>query len=212
MEYLKYTPEMARDWKNAINASEGYLRKRVADSMNESQLVSKLWLVEELSNLNVKPVNISLLAGWFAQYIVPLLYDNIESVEWIENFEMDRDIKRVAYKFNTRYKKEDKYKVSIKNVMFGNLISLSSPTFDTVINCSCEHMYPMSKFKKLKNTGVDDNALYILQSSNDTQYDDHINCVNDADELADQANLIDVLYAGEKLLPNGMTRFMVIGR
>ena len=203
---------MARDWKNAINASEGYLRKRVADSMNESQLVSKLWLVEELSNLNVKPVNISLLAGWFAQYIVPLLYDNIESVEWIENFEMDRDIKRVAYKFNTRYKKEDKYKVSIKNVMFGNLISLSSPTFDTVINCSCEHMYPMSKFRKLKNTGVDDNALYILQSSNDTQYDDHINCVNDADELADQANLIDILYAGKKLLPNGMTRFMVIGR
>ena len=212
MEYLKYTPEMARDWKNAINASEGYLRKRVLDSMNESQLVSKMWLVEELSNLNVKPVNISLLAGWFAQYIVPLLYDNFESIEWIENFEMDRDVKSLAYKFNTRYKKEDKYKVSIKNVMFGNLISLSSPTFDTVINCSCEHMYPMSKFKKLKNTGVDDNALYILQSSNDTQYDDHINCVNDADELADQANLIDVLYAGEKLLPNGMTRFMVIGR
>ena len=212
MEYLKYTPEMAKDWKNAINASEGYLRKRVADSMNESQLVSKLWLVEELSNLNVKPVNISLLAGWFAQYIVPLLYDNIESIEWIENFEMDRDIKQVAYKFNTRYKKDNKYKISIRNVMFGNLISLSSPTFDTVINCSCEHMYPMSKFKELKNTGVNDDALYILQSSNDTQYDDHINCVNDADELADQANLVDILYAGKKLLPNGMTRFMVIGR
>jgi len=212
MEYLKYTPDMAKDWKNAINASEGYLRKRVADSMNESQLVSKMWLVEELSNLNVKPVNISLLAGWFAQYIVPLLYDNIESIEWIENFEMDRDIKQVAYKFNTRYKKDNKYKISIRNVMFGNLISLSSPTFDTVINCSCEHMYPMSKFKKLKNTGVNDDALYILQSSNDTQYDDHINCVNDADELADQANLVEILYAGEKFLPNGMTRFMVIGR
>ena len=212
MEYLKYTPEMAKDWKNAINASEGYLRKRVADSMNESQLVSKIWLVEELSNLNVKPVNISLLAGWFAQYIVPLLYDNIESIEWIENFEMDRDIKQVAYKFNTRYKKDNKYKISIRNVMFGNLISLSSPTFDTVINCSCEHMYPMSKFKELKNTGVNDDALYILQSSNDTQYDDHINCVDDADELADQANLAEILYAGERLLPNGMTRFMVIGR
>ena len=60
--------------------------------------------------------------------------------------------------------------------------------------------------------GVDDNALYILQSSNDTQYDDHINCVDDADELADQACLVDVMYSGEKLLPNGMTRFMVIGR
>jgi len=212
MEYLKYTPEMAKDWKNAINASEGYLRKRVLDSMNESQLVSKMWLVEELSNLNVKPVNISLLAGWFAQYIVPLLYDNIESIEWIENFEMDRDIKQVAYKFNTRYKKDNKYKISIRNVMFGNLISLSSPTFDTVINCSCEHMYPMSKFKELKNTGVNDDALYILQSSNDTQYDDHINCVKSADELAEQAKLVEIMYAGERLLPNGMTRFMVIGR
>jgi len=111
MEYLKYTPEMAKDWKNAINASEGYLRKRVLDSMNESQLVSKMWLVEELSNLNVKPVNISLLAGWFAQYISPLLYDNFESIEWIENFEMDRDVKSLAYKFNARYKKDDKYKV-----------------------------------------------------------------------------------------------------
>jgi len=70
----------------------------------------------------------------------------------------------------------------------------------------------MYKFKELENTGVNDNPLYILQSSNDTQYDDHINCVNDADELADQANLAEILYAGEKLLPNGMTRFMVIGR
>ena len=34
MEYLKYTPDMAKDWKNAINASEGYLRKRVADYAN----------------------------------------------------------------------------------------------------------------------------------------------------------------------------------
>ena len=212
MEYLKYTPEMARDWKNATNYAKGYLHKRVLDSMNESQLVSKMWLVQELLNLNVKPINISLLAGWFAQYTVPLLIDNFKTIEWIENFEMDRGIKNVAYKFNKRYKDDKKYKVSIKNVMFDNLVSLSSPNFDTVINCSCEHMYPMSKFRELSNTGVNNNTLYVLQSSDDDQYDDHINCVKDADELAEQANLIDVMYAGEKFLANGMTRFMVIGR
>ena len=212
MEYLKYTPDMARDWKNATNYAKGYLHKRVLDSMNESQLVSKMWLVQELLNLNIKPINISLLAGWFAQYTVPLLIDNFKTIEWIENFEMDRGIKNVAYKFNKRYKDDKKYKVSIKNVMFDNLVSLSSPNFDTVINCSCEHMYPMSKFRELSNTGVNNNTLYVLQSSDDTQYDDHINCVNDADELAEQANLIDVMYAGKKLLPNGMIRFMVIGK
>ena len=104
MEYLKYTPEMARDWKNATNYAKGYLHKRVLDSMNESQLVSKMWLVQELLNLNIKPINISLLAGWFAQYTVPLLIDNFKTIEWIENFEMDRGIKDVAYKFNKRYK------------------------------------------------------------------------------------------------------------
>ena len=212
MEYLKYTPEMARDWKNATNYAKGYLHKRVLDSMNESQLISKMWLVQELLNLNIKPINISLLAGWFAQYTVPLLIDNFKTIEWIENFEMDRGIKNVAYKFNKRYKDDKKYKVSIKNVMFDNLVSLSSPNFDTVINCSCEHMYPMSKFRELSNTGVNNNTLYVLQSSDDTQYDDHINCVNDADELAEQSNLIDVMYAGKKLLPNGMSRFMVIGK
>ena len=212
MEYLKYTPEMARDWKNATNYAKGYLHKRVLDSMNESQLISKMWLVQELLNLNIKPINISLLAGWFAQYTVPLLIDNFKTIEWIENFEMDRGIKNVAYKFNKRYKDDKKYKVSIKNVMFDNLVALSSPNFDTVINCSCEHMYPMSKFRELSNTGVNNNTLYVLQSSDDTQYDDHINCVNDADELAEQANLIDVMYAGKKLLPNGMIRFMVIGK
>ena len=212
MEYLKYTPEMARDWKNATNYAKGYLHKRVLDSMNESQLVSKMWLVQELLNLNIKPINISLLAGWFAQNTVPLLIDNFKTIEWIENFEMDRGIKDVAYKFNKRYKDDKKYKVSIKNVMFDNLVSLSAPNFDTVINCSCEHMYPMSKFRELSNNGANSNALYVLQSSNDTQYDDHINCVEDADELAEQANLMDVMYAGERLLANGMTRFMVIGK
>jgi len=212
MEYLKYTPEMARDWKNAINSLDGYIEKRVWDSMNESQLVSKLWLVEEMLNLNMKPINISLLAGWFAQYIVPLLYDNFESIESIENFEMDRNIKSLAYKFNTRYKKDDKYKIRIKNIMFANMLG-KTERHDTVINCSCEHMYPMSRFRELENAGMDNNeALYILQSSNDTQYDDHINCVKSADELAEQAKLVEIMYAGERLLPNGMTRFMVIGR
>ena len=54
--------------------------------------------------------------------------------------------------------------------------------------------------------------MYILQSSNDTQYDEHINCVNSPDELAEQARILEIMYKGEKLLPNGMIRFMVIGR
>jgi hypothetical protein len=82
---------------------------------------------------------------------------------------------------------------------------------DTIINCACEHMYPMWKFRELNET-FQKNPLYILQSSNDEQHEDHINCVNSEEELIDQARIKDVMYSGSKILSNKSTRFMVIGR
>jgi hypothetical protein len=207
MEYLKFTPELANDWKNALSSSEPYVFKRVMDSMNQSQLESKLWIIQELIKLGVKPKRVAILAGWFAQYIVPLLYDNFESVEWVENFEIDQDVKRLSYKFNKRLKEDKKYRTLITNVMFDRIQS----GMDTIINCACEHMYPMWKFRELNET-FQKNPLYILQSSNDEQHEDHINCVNSEEELIDQARIKDVIYSGSKILSNESTRFMVIGR
>jgi hypothetical protein len=207
MEYLKFTPELANDWKNALSSSEPYVFKRVMDSMNQSQLESKLWIIQELIKLGVKPKRVAILAGWFAQYIVPLLYDNFESVEWVENFEIDQDVKRLSYKFNKRLKEDKKYRTLITNVMFDRIQS----GMDTIINCACEHMYPMWKFREL-NEIFQKNPLYILQSSNDEQHEDHINCVNSEEELIDQARIKDVIYSGSKILSNESTRFMVIGR
>ena len=53
MEYLKFTPELAHDWKNALSSSEPYLLKRALDSMNQSQLESKLWINQELIKLEI---------------------------------------------------------------------------------------------------------------------------------------------------------------
>ena len=207
MEYLKFTPELANDWKNALSASEPYLFKRVMDSMNQSQLESKLWIIQELIKLEIKPKRVAILAGWYAQYIVPLLYDNFESLEFVENYEIDQDVKRLSYKFNKRLKEDKKYRTLITNVMFDRIQS----DMDTIINCACEHMYPMWKFRELNKT-IQKNPLYILQSSNDEQHEDHINCVNSEEELIDQARIKDVMYSGSKILSNKSTRFMVIGK
>ena len=207
MEYLKFTPELANDWKNALSSSEPYLFKRVMDSMNQSQLESKLWIIQELIKLEIKPKRVAILAGWYAQYIVPLLYDNFESLEFVENYEIDQDVKRLSYKFNKKYKEEERYRVLIRNVMFDKIQS----GMDTIINCSCEHMYPMWKFKII-NELILKNPLYILQSSDDDQHDDHINCVQSEDELIVQSGINHVIYSGSKILSNKSTRFMVIGR
>ena len=210
MEYLKFTPELANDWKNALNSTETsmpYVFKRVMDSLNSSQLQSKLWLIEELNWLEIKPTNVCLIAGWYAQYVVPLLLDTFSSIQLIENFEIDKDIREMTYRFNKRFKDEDKYRVVIKNIMFKELGR--EHDFDLVINCACEHMFPMWKFREINE---EQDPVYVLQSSDDDTHDDHINCVQSTDELIEQARIVDVLYSGSIKLHNGTTRFMVIGQ
>ena len=211
MEYLKFTPEIAHDWKNALSSSEPYLLKRVLDSMNQSQLESKLWIIQELIKLEIKPKRVAILAGWYSQYIIPLLIEH--GVEFIYNFEIDRDAKDISYKFNKRYKDQEKYECHITDIMFKKIEGKEKNygAFDVLINTSCEHMFPMRRFREL-NKKLSGNPIYVLQSTNEDKYEDHINCVSGPEELAEQAELTNVVYSGTKVLDNGMNRFMVIGR
>ena len=211
MEYLKFTPELAHDWKNALSSSEPYLLKRVLDSMNRSQLESKLWIIQELIKLEIKPKRVAILAGWYSQYIIPLLIEH--GVEFIYNFEIDRDAKDISYKFNKRYKDQEKYECHITDIMFKEIWRKEENygAFDVLINTSCEHMFPMRRFREL-NKNLSGNPIYVLQSTNEDKYEDHINCVSGPEELAEQAELINVVYSGTKVLDNGMKRFMVIGK
>ena len=211
MEYLKFTPELAHDWKNALSTSEPYVFKRVLDSMNRSQLESKLWIIQELIKLEIKPKRVAILAGWYSQYIIPLLIEH--GVEFIYNFEIDRDAKDISYKFNKRYKDQEKYECHITDIMFKEIEGKEKNhgAFDVLINTSCEHMFPMRRFREL-NKKLSGNPIYVLQSTNEDKYEDHINCVSGPEELAEQAELTNVVYSGTKVLDNGMNRFMVIGR
>jgi len=211
MEYLKFTPELAHDWKNALSSSEPYLLKRVLDSMNQSQLESKLWIIQELIKLEIKPKRVAILAGWYSQYIIPLLIEH--GVEFIYNFEIDRDAKDISYKFNKRYKDQEKYQCHITDIMFKEIWRKEENygAFDVLINTSCEHMFPMRRFREL-NKNLSGNPIYVLQSTNEDKYEDHINCVSGPEELAEQAEFVDIMYSGTKKLANGMERFMVIGK
>jgi len=210
MDYLKFTPELAHDWKNALSSPEPYIFKRVMDSMNRSQLESKLWIVSELSELSLFPKSVVLLGGWYANFMAPLLFQH--GVSYITNFDLDPDVKKLSYKFNKSCKDDDTYKCYLTNVMFEPVFNIkykSKP--DMIINTSCEHMFPMTRFKKL-NRGFFNDVVYVLQSTNEDKYEDHINCVSGPEELAEQAEFVDVMYSGTKTLDNGMERFMVIGR
>ena len=215
VDHIKFTTEIAEDWKSAVSLVQKdqykHCNRRIRDASTASQLQSKLWLVSEIVNLGIDVERVALLAGWYANFITPLLIDEL-GVKYILNLEIDPDVKTLTYKFNKRYKDQDSeikalYKCEIHDVMFKTISIYGN--FDLVINTSCEHMYPMSRFRKINEQN---NHIYVLQSTDDEQWDDHINCVSGPDELADQAEIVDVMYSGTLELNNGMKRFMVIGR
>jgi len=209
VEYIKLTPDMCNNWSRTfdqVQTQMPWAARRLVDSTTASQAQSKIWLASELSKYKDEVNDVGLLGGWFAHIITPLLIDEVD-VKNIINYEIDRDAISISVKFNRRVKK------TIYNTSNRNIVTQSLPKrnlHDTIINTSCEHMFPMWKFREL-NPHLQD-VLYVLQSTDDDQYDDHVNCVSSAEELAKQAKLMDIYYAGSKVLDNGMTRFMVIGR
>ena len=207
VDHIKYTPETANNWSRAWSETQKqrpWAFKRLLDSSTTSQIESKLWLASELSKLDLKCKKVAIIGGWFAQYITSLLIENL-NVDFVRNYDIDKDAQLISYKFNRRYKEQGKYKASNENLFLKPI----NEYYDMVINTSCEHMFPMKKFREL-NPHL--KPIYVLQSTNETKYDDHINCVNSPEELANQAILEDVYYTGSKVLDNGMTRYMVIGK
>ena len=206
VEYIKYTPELSNNWSRAWSETQKqrpWQSKRLLDSATTSQLQGKLWLINELQKLDLKFTKVCLVGGWFAQLITPLLFDNFK-VDIIHNYDIDEDAQLISYKFNRRYKEGDRYRAIRKNLLIHPL----KEEYDLVINTSCEHMYPMKKFRELN---PELKSWFVLQSTNEDKFDDHINCVNSTKELAEQGQLKQVLYEGQLTLDNGMTRFMVIG-
>ena len=205
----------AKDWKQAfVDTERNFLHnsRSIAAATTVAQLESKLWVTEELQTLKIEPKVVGILAGWYSNFLTPLLLEKM-NVNFIWNFEIDQDVKEISYKFNKRYKEQKKYECHITDIMFKEIWRKEEKhgAFDVLINTSCEHMFPMRRFREL-NMKLSGNPIYVLQSTDEDKYDDHINCVDGPEELAQQAELTDIMYSGTKILDSGMKRFMVIGK
>ena len=219
--YLPPDIKEARNWKQTfVNIKKEYPQylRSVASATSVAQLESKLWIIDELKSIGISPnfeipyKIVGLLGGWYSNFLTPLLLTNL-GVSFVWNFEIDQDVKTISYKFNRKYKEEGKYQCHNTDIMFKEIWRKEDKegVFDLIINTSCEHMYPMRRFRKLNRRFAGD-PLYVLQSTDYDRYDDHINCVSSPEELAKQADFTEVLYSGTKVLDSGMNRFMVIGK
>jgi len=184
------------------------------DSISPNQYESKVWLINTIEKFTqVNDIQrIQLYGGWFAHPITTIIQAAFPKIEWIENIDLDDEALHVCRLIN----KDVPFDLSTYN---RNVIEKGDRDYDVdlVINTSSEHMPPLPVLihNKEYRTMADNTArrpcMFAIQSNNMFHVKDHINCVNNEDELVNMCQFTKLLYKGSLDMPNGYKRFMVIG-
>ena len=218
LDYLEGLKRVLRSDYFASHRKE--IIKGLENTSSSGQLKSKAWLIDVLKEKNILQLgNVFFCAGWYGILPYILLHDKAFFINQLFNFEKDPLSVRVSEDLNRKFVKDGwKFKASLKDILelnyrqaqFNTLkasgeIQALTVSPDTIINTSCEHIDPFSKWwNKLPKE-----KLIILQSNDFFHHKEHINCVSSIKEFKKQAPL-NLLYEGELDLGQ-YKRFMLIG-
>ena len=162
------------------------------DCLSKGQLLSKIWLVQQLTKLNKNLGSVFILGGWYG-ILAKLIIDSELQISEIKSFDVDPKCEPIALNI-VLSPKFDSITKDINDLNFD---------CDTVINTSCEHMDSSWFFKIPKGT------LVVLQTTN-LDVPDHISIVGNLDSMKEIFPLTKTFYDGELDLVD-YKRFMIIG-
>ena len=195
------------------------------DAFSRSQIKSKIWMVQELANLNVKYYNVLVMAGWFGQlkniYNKQLTYRKMrvleldraacETSDYVFNLDnlTEHKVKAVCTDINQLTLHKNGYEWNVENFRDGTAYSEKFLP-DLIINTSAEHMTE-EWFHQLRFKQLDSDPIVAIQSNNLFDIPEHVNCVHSVDHMMKKFPMREVLFAGELQL-KGYKRVMLIGR
>lgn len=172
--------------------------KDIVQSFDPKQILCKKWLIDELKNVadQVKrPRKIYIAGSWYGNVLVPLLQEVFPGIE-INLHDIDEEVVKISQ--SIYFENYSNIIPSVKDC--SNFFYDKKRTL--VINTSCEHMPPLQ---------IKPDVYVILQSNNYHEIEEHVNCVDSPEELAEQYNVTEIFYSGE-LQFEKYTRYMVIGK
>ena len=200
-------------------------RSAINDAFSRSQIKSKLWLIEELYNIDKNYDNVLVMAGWFGQlkgiYEKKLLYAKMRIVE-VDKFACETSdyvfnlsnlenykVKSVNADINNLTLHKNGYEWDVENFKEGTKYGEKFLP-DLIINTSAEHMteewFHQIRFKELASRPV-----VAIQSNNLFDIPEHVNCVHSVDHMKKKFPMREILFEGELQL-KGYKRVMLIGR
>ena len=187
-------------WMDAIRNSED--RYRTLESFWKGQVNSKAWLIERVEELNLYPSKrITIYGGWNG-VLSSLIFNSKIPVTHITSIDIDPACEEIANTINKPYEMQGKF-----SAVTADMCEYTEPA-DIVINTSCEHVTQEQYEQWLSNQP--DDALFVVQSNNYYELEEHINCSSDIDEFLTKSKLTPI-WRG--LLETAKyTRYMIIGK
>tara|TARA_Y200000002_G_scaffold83096_2_gene65858 strand:- start:16305 stop:17141 length:837 start_codon:yes stop_codon:yes gene_type:complete len=200
----------------------GFDPKALQDAFSRGQVLSKIWLVNELVKIQKNFDMIHVHAGWFGQ--IRLYLDQMQiKYNKMRVFDIDKTANEVSDKVFNNLLLENYYvKASIADV--DNLATLYRTGFeypitedknekteaDLIINTSAEH-FQENWFLKYRNKPQSTDPLFIIQTNNLHSLPEHVNTIHNVEEMIKKYPMSRVEYSGQLEL-QGYTRYMLIGR
>ena len=187
-------------WMDAIRNSED--RYRTLESFWKGQVNSKVWLAKNLIGfVPVRPLNIVIYGGWNG-VLASILFNSNIAAQHITSVDIDPVCEDIANTVNKRHEIQGKF-----SAVTADMCEYTNNA-DVVINTSCEHI-TQEQYEQWVSNQPDD-ALFVVQSNNYFELDEHIRCAIDADDFM-RMSKIKPFWRGEFETPK-YTRYMIIGK
>lgn len=192
---------------------------KAANALSYGQLDSKKWMIEEATQVFGQHWGtVFILAGW-AGVTARFIFDFDIEVTKIRSFDIDPEVhlwaetlnrKEVMNDWRFKASEQDIYQLKypstyrVKRADGTECELFDSP--DLVINTSCEHMRDIEAWWSQIPKGT----RVILQSNDGFHIPDHSRCFESLSAFQKAMNLSELVFAGEKALPE-FNRYMLIG-
>ena len=193
------------DLREALRPMPKAMWPRLATSVNEDQVESKLWLLEQLGRVDLSQHRIVILGAWYG--LLAMMMDRLLARPPAETCCVDIDPGTCELAREVLSILSSPPDVICADMLAMDYAELSAGRPTIFINTSCEHLANFAGWRDQVPTG----AHLVLQSNNHLGCLEHVNCVPDIDAFERQARLSHVTFRGSLPLRR-FTRFMLIGR
>lgn len=189
-------------WMNVIRKYKNEEQYRILENFWESQVKSKIWIINTLQELNlINLENAYVFGGWYG-LMATLLVDNC-NYNTVYSVDSDSTCKTIGEEL-------DSYASTTSGIRFltSNMEDFIPKTVPSIIiNTSTEHLTDYTFDKWLSN--MPNNTPIVLQGNN-LHIEEHIRCSNNLEHFKQQNKLGSILWEGE-LDCNTFTRYMIVG-